>query len=60
MKEINIVKIPGPAIKDNGAVRMGYTTPAFPPVRTEPASVADKAKVHMGQMTPAFPPARAQ
>jgi hypothetical protein len=60
VKEISTVKIPTPAIKDPGTVRMGVTSPAFPPVRTSPASVADKAKVQMGQMTPAFPPARAR
>jgi hypothetical protein len=42
VKDIITVKIPPPAIKDNGTVRMGYTTPPFPPVRAEPARVADK------------------
>jgi hypothetical protein len=45
VKEISIIKIPTLATKDPGTVRMGVVSPAFPPVRTEPASVADKAKV---------------
>jgi hypothetical protein len=60
VKEISTVKIPTPAIKDHEAVRMGYMSPAFPPVRMEPASAGDKGKVRMGYMTPAFPPARAR
>ena len=60
MKEISAVKIPTPAIKDDGTVRIGYTTPAFPPVHAEPARVADNGKVRMGYTTPAFPPARAR
>jgi hypothetical protein len=56
VKEISAVKIPTPAIEDNGTVRMGYGTPAFPPVRAEPARVADKGKVRIGYGTPAFPP----
>ena len=57
VKEISTVKIPALAIKDKGAVRMGYMTPAFPPVRAAPTPVADEGKVRMGYMTPAFPPA---
>jgi hypothetical protein len=56
VKEISTVKIPTPAIEDKGTVRMGYGTPAFPPVRAEPARVADKGKVRIGYGTPAFPP----
>ena len=44
VKEISAVKIPIPAIKDDGTVRMGYATPAFPPVRAEPAGVTDDGK----------------
>jgi hypothetical protein len=60
VKEINIVKISPPAIKDNGTVRMGYTTPPFPPVRAEPANVTDSGRVRTGFATPAFPPVRAR
>jgi len=56
VKENNTVKIPSPAIKDEGVVRIGYTTPAFPPVRAAPAKVADNAGVRIGYTTPAFPP----
>jgi len=55
VKEISAVKIPIPAIKDDGTVRMGYATPAFPPVRAEPAGVTDDGKVRIGYATPAFP-----
>jgi hypothetical protein len=57
VKEISTVKIPTPAIEDNSAVRMGAFTPAFPPVRAEPARMADKGKIRMGAFTPPFPAA---
>ena len=60
VKEISAVKIPTPAIKDDGTVRMGYGTPPFPPVHAEPVRVADDGKVRIGYSTPAFPPARAR
>jgi hypothetical protein len=60
VKEISAVKMSPPAIKDQGTVRMGYGTPAFPPVRDEPATVADKGKVRIGYGTPAFPAERAR
>jgi hypothetical protein len=60
VKEISTVKIPTPAIEDNGTVRMGYGSPAFPPVRAEPARVADEGKVRMGAWTPPFPAAPAK
>ena len=60
MKEISTVKMPPPAVKDEGTVRMGYATPAFPPVRTEPANLADNGKVRIGYATPAFPAVRAR
>jgi hypothetical protein len=58
VKEISTVKIPNPATKDNGVVRIGLATPAFPAVRAELARVADQGKVRIGLATPAFPPAR--
>jgi hypothetical protein len=57
MKEFGTVKIPTPEIKDDGKVRMGMVSPAFPPVHTEPANVADSGKVRIGMVSPAFPPA---
>jgi hypothetical protein len=60
VKEITTVKITPPALRDNGTVRMGYTTPAFPPVRDQPPRVTDNGKVRIGYTTPAFPPARAR
>jgi hypothetical protein len=59
VKEISTVKIPSPAIEDNSAVRMGSFTPAFPPVRAEPAKVADKGTIRMGSFSPPFPAAPA-
>ena len=38
-------------------VRMGFVSPAFPPVRFTPANVADNGNVQMGFVSPAFPPA---
>jgi hypothetical protein len=60
VKEISTVKMSPPAIKDEGTVRMGYATPAFPLVRTEPANVVDNGKVRIGYATPAFPTVRAR
>jgi len=60
VKEISTVKIPTPAIKDQGTVRMGLVSPAFPPVRATPANLADGEKVRIGLVSPTFPPARAR
>ncbi len=60
MKEISNVKMPAPAIKDDGLVRMGLVSPAFPPVRTTRSDVADSGKVRIGLVSPSFPLARAQ
>ena len=55
VKDSSTVKIPPPVIEDNGAVRMGYVSPPFPPVRAEAARMADEGKVRMGMFTPLFP-----
>jgi hypothetical protein len=55
VKEISAVKIPTPAIKDEGTVRIGFASPAFPPVHAELARVADNGRVRIGFATPAFP-----
>jgi len=60
VKEINTVKIPSRTIKDDGRVRLGFATPAFPPVDATPPDVIDSGKVRTGFATPAFPPARAR
>jgi hypothetical protein len=61
VKEIGTVKITTPAISDNGNVRMGFASPAFPPVHAAaPANVIDNGRVRTGFATPAFPPARAR
>ena len=59
VNEIDIMKNP-PAIKDDGRVRMGYVSPAFPPVRAAPEKVSDSGKVRVGYVSPAFPPPRAR
>jgi hypothetical protein len=58
VKEISIVKNPTRATKDDGRVRIGLTTPLFPPVRVEPENVADDGKVRLGVTSPTFPPLR--
>jgi len=52
-----VFRAPTPAIRDAGMVRMGFVSPAFPPVRSTPANVADNGNVQMGFVSPAFPPA---
>jgi hypothetical protein len=61
LKKIDTDKVlptPDPAIQDNGKVRVGYISPAFPPVRTTPGNMADSGKVRTGYISPAFPPKR--
>lgn len=60
VKDIGTVKIPTPAISDNGNVRMGFASPAFPPVHAAPVNVIDSGRVRTGFATPAFPPVRAR
>jgi len=36
MKEIGTVKLPPLTVKDDGKVKMGFATPAFPPAQAEP------------------------
>jgi hypothetical protein len=60
VKEISTVKIVARAIEDDGRVRVGVTTPLFPPVRSEPEKVADGGKVRLGFTSPAFPPVRSR
>jgi hypothetical protein len=55
-----VVKVPTPAIKDDGRVRMGMMSSAFPRVRARPANVADSGQIRMGMMSPSFPPVRAR
>ena len=47
-----------PAIEDNGKVRIGNTSPSFPPVRAMPSATVDNGKVRIGNTSPNFPPAR--
>ena len=59
-KEIRIVKLAPFTIKDDGKVKMGFATPAFPPIQAAPGNVIDNGKVRTGFATPAFPPLRAR
>ncbi len=45
-------------VADSGRVRMGLTSPSFPPVRTTPQNTADNGKVRLGLTSPSFPPVR--
>jgi hypothetical protein len=45
-------------IEDSGKVRIGNTSPSFPPVRARPAGIADSGKVRIGNTSPSFPPVR--
>ena len=58
VKEMSTVKVPTPAIKDEGLVRMGLVSPAFPPVKATGREVADNGKVRIGLVSPSFPRAR--
>ena len=58
MKEISTVKIPTSTIRDDGRVRIGLTSPLFPPVHSKPGNVADDGKVRLGLTSPLFPPLR--
>ena len=60
LKEVTTVKISPFTIKDNGKVRTGMISPAFPPVRAEPENVGDGGKVRIGMISPAFPPVRSR
>jgi hypothetical protein len=51
------VKVPTPAIADNGRVRLGYMSPSLPPVRLS-AETEDNGKVRIGYMSPSLPPVR--
>jgi|HubBroStandDraft_6_1064221.scaffolds.fasta_scaffold363489_2 hypothetical protein len=56
VKDNSTVKI----LENDGMVRMGYTTPAFPTVHAFPTSVVDSGKVRIGFFTPPFPAAPAK
>ena len=45
-------------IIDSGKVRIGNTSPSFPPVRVIPTVVTDSGKVRIGNTSPSFPPVR--
>ena len=44
------------AVSDSGRVRIGNSSPAFPPVRGRPSNISDTGKVRVGNTSPAFPP----
>jgi hypothetical protein len=55
-----VTTCPDPAVQDGGKVRLGMTSPAFPPARSSPTAVVDRGKVRLGMTSPAFPPARSR
>jgi hypothetical protein len=48
-------KRPTREIEDSGRVRIGNTSPSFPPARRTPVNVADTGKVRIGNTSPSFP-----
>jgi hypothetical protein len=60
VKKTDVREIPL-VISDNGKVRTGGFSPAFPsPVRATPTSIGDKGNVRMGAFSPAFPKLRSK
>jgi hypothetical protein len=47
-------------ISDSGRVRIGNTSPAFPPARSKPANISDAGNVRIGNTSPAFPPVQSR
>jgi hypothetical protein len=47
-----VTACPDPAIRDSGKVRLGTTSPTFPPVRRAPATAADTGKLRLGFTSP--------
>jgi len=47
-------------VADEGKVKLGLTSPLFPPVRSEPQNVADRGTVRLGLTSPLFPPVRSR
>jgi hypothetical protein len=45
-------------ISDSGRVRMGSSSPAFPPARGGPANTSDTGTIRIGNTSPAFPALR--
>jgi hypothetical protein len=57
VRENSTVSSDSPAlISDSGRVRIGNSSPAFPPVRGRPTNISDTGKVRIGNSSPAFPP----
>jgi hypothetical protein len=53
-KDVISAKESPTVISDSGRVRMGSSSPAFPPARGAPANTGDTGKVRMGNTGPAF------
>jgi hypothetical protein len=47
-------------ISDSGRVRIGSSSPAFPPVRGRPTNIRDTGKIRIGSSSPAFPPVQSR
>lgn len=60
-KTVDVRQTTPTVISDNGKVRIGDFSPAFPPpVRRTPTNTNDTGKVRIGDFSPAFPPLRSR
>ena len=57
-KDVVSTKESPTVISDSGRVRIGNSSPAFPPARGGPANTGDAGKIRIGSVSPAFPPVR--
>ena len=48
------------AVSDSGRVRIGNSSPAFPPARGGPANTSDTGKIRIGNTSPPFPPVKSR
>ena len=55
-----VITDPDLATEDGGKVRLGTTSPMFPPARSSPTAVVDSRKVRLGTTSPTFPPIRSR
>jgi hypothetical protein len=47
-------------ISDGGRVRIGASSPVFPPVRGAPTNTSDTGKIRIGASSPAFLPVQSR
>jgi len=59
-KDVISAKESPAVISDSGRVRIGNTSPAFPPARSKPVNTNDSGNVRIGNTSPAFPPVQSR